>query len=76
MNRTQEAVEMLEKCISIDASYTSAYVLLARLYAVQGRQTAVSRLLSHLAKLQPDEPEPLTELAAWLATTGLYSLYF
>jgi hypothetical protein len=62
---------MLERCVRLDAAYTPAYLLLARLYQGQeGRGPAVGRLLRHVARLQPNSPDHLAELAAWLHEQG------
>jgi len=65
---------MLERCVLLDAAYVPAYLLLARLYQGQeGRGPAVGRLLRHVARLQPNSPDHLAELAAWLHHTGKHS---
>jgi len=65
---------MLERCVRLDAAYVPAYLLLARLYQGQeGRGPAVGRLLRHVVRLQPNSPDHLAELAAWLHHTGKYS---
>ena len=65
---------MLERCVRLDAAYIPAYLLLARLYQGQeGRGPAVGRLLRHVAHLQPNSPDHLAELAAWLHYEGKYS---
>jgi hypothetical protein len=62
---------MLERCVHLDAAYVPAYLLLARLYQGQeGRGSAVGRLLRHVAHLQPNSPDHLAELAAWLHQQG------
>jgi Tfp pilus assembly protein PilF len=62
---------MLERCVRLDAAYIPAYLLLARLYQGQeGRGPAVERLLRHVARLQPNSPDHLAELAAWLHQQG------
>jgi hypothetical protein len=62
---------MLERCVRLDSAYTPAYLLLARLYQGQeGRGPAVGRLLRHVARLQPNSPDHLVELAAWLHEQG------
>jgi hypothetical protein len=62
---------MLERCVRLDAAYVPAYLLLARLYQGQeGRGPAVGRLLRHVAHLQPNSPDHLAELAAWLHQQG------
>jgi hypothetical protein len=62
---------MLERCVRLDAAYIPAYLLLARLYQGQeGRGPAVGRLLRHVAHLQPNSPDHLAELAAWLHQQG------
>ncbi|XP_033611533.1 protein O-mannosyl-transferase TMTC1 isoform X2 [Cryptotermes secundus] len=71
VNRSEEAARMLERCVRLDAAYTPAYLLLARLYQGQeGRGPAVGRLLRHVARLQPNSPDHLAELAAWLHEQG------
>ncbi|XP_069696734.1 protein O-mannosyl-transferase TMTC1-like [Periplaneta americana] len=73
VNRSEEAARMLERCVRLDAAYTPAYLLLARLYQGQeGRGPAVGRLLRHVASLQPNSPDHLAELAAWLHQQGRY----
>jgi predicted Zn-dependent protease len=70
-NRSEEAARMLERCVRLDAAYIPAYLLLARLYQGQeGRGPAVGRLLRHVAHLQPNSPDHLAELAAWLHQQG------
>ena len=65
---------MLERCVRLDAAYVPAYLLLARLYQGQeGRDPGVGRLLRHVARLQPNSPDHLAELAAWLHHKGWYS---
>jgi NADH:ubiquinone oxidoreductase subunit C len=67
---------MLERCVRLDAAYTPAYLLLARLYQGQeGRGPAVGRLLLHVARLQPNSPDHLAELAAWLHQQGKVTVY-
>ena len=62
---------MLERCVRLDGTYIPAYLLLARLYQGQeGRESAVGRLLRHVARLQPNSPDHLAELAAWLHQQG------
>jgi hypothetical protein len=62
---------MLERCVRLDSAYIPAYLLLARLYQGQeGRGPAVGRLLRHVARLQPNSPDHLAELAAWLHDQG------
>jgi hypothetical protein len=62
---------MLERCVRLDAAYTPAYLLLARLYQGQeGRGAAVGRLLRHVVRLQPNSPDHLAELASWLHEQG------
>jgi cytochrome c-type biogenesis protein CcmH/NrfG len=71
VNRTEDAARMLERCVRLDAAYIPAYLLLARLYQGQeGRGPAVGRLLRHVARLQPNSPDHLAELAAWLHHQG------
>ena len=73
-NRSEEAARMLERCVRLDAAYVPAYLLLARLYQGQeGRGSAVGRLLRHVVRLQPNSPDHLAELAAWLHHTGKYA---
>ncbi|XP_069696978.1 protein O-mannosyl-transferase TMTC1-like [Periplaneta americana] len=79
VNRSEEAARMLERCVRLDAAYTPAYLLLARLYQDQeGRGLAVGRLLRHVVRLQPNSPDHLAELAAWLHQQGHYweALYY
>jgi Tfp pilus assembly protein PilF len=72
-NRSEEAARMLERCVRLDAAYIPAYLLLARLYEGQeGCDPAVGRLLRHVAHLQPNSPDHLAELAAWLHQKGTY----
>jgi hypothetical protein len=64
----------LERCVRLDAAYVPAYLLLARLYQGQeGRGPAVGRLLRHVVRVQPNSPDHLAELAAWLHHTGKYA---
>ncbi|XP_021924796.1 transmembrane and TPR repeat-containing protein 1-like isoform X2 [Zootermopsis nevadensis] len=71
VNRTEDAARMLERCVRLDAAYVPAYLLLARLYQGQeGRDPAVGRLLRHVARLQPNSPDHLADLAAWLHRQG------
>lgn len=62
MNRTKDAVTMLERCLMLNNGYTAAYLLLAKLHT--GRQTG--RLLKHVATYQPRNPEHQARYARWL----------
>ena len=57
---------MLQKCVSLDPSYTPAYLVLARL--ASGPATGV--LLRHVVRLQPKSPDHLAEYASWLYQNG------
>jgi hypothetical protein len=57
--------------VRLDSAYTPAYLQLARLYRGQeGRGPAVGRLLRHVARLEPNSPDHLAEVAAWLLQQG------
>uniref|UniRef100_A0A2H8TL04 dolichyl-phosphate-mannose--protein mannosyltransferase n=1 Tax=Melanaphis sacchari TaxID=742174 RepID=A0A2H8TL04_9HEMI len=62
MNRTKDAVTMLERCLMLNNGYTAAYLLLAKLHT--GSQTG--RLLKHVAAYQPKHPEHQARYARWL----------
>ncbi|XP_025423842.1 transmembrane and TPR repeat-containing protein 1-like [Sipha flava] len=62
MNRTKDAVAMLERCLMLNSGYTAAYLLLAKLHT--GSQTG--RLLKHVATYQPKSPEHQARYARWL----------
>ncbi|XP_018904384.2 protein O-mannosyl-transferase TMTC4 [Bemisia tabaci] len=63
MNRTTEAMAMLERCLSLNSEYTPAYLLLAKLHA----GPIAGRLLRHVALLAPHSPDHAAYYAAWLA---------
>ncbi|RZF48943.1 hypothetical protein LSTR_LSTR003019 [Laodelphax striatellus] len=62
MNRSEEAVFMLERCLRLNAGYTPAYLLLAKLHS----GPLVGRLLRHVIRLQPTSADYLAEYATWL----------
>jgi len=66
MNRTKDAVAMLERCLMLNNGYTAAYLLLAKLHT--GSQTG--RLLKHVAAYQPKHPEHQARYARWLRDNG------
>ncbi|XP_046666851.1 piggyBac transposable element-derived protein 4-like [Homalodisca vitripennis] len=53
MNRTLEAVTMLERCLRLDTSYTPAYLVLAKLHS----PPVAARLLYHVTRLLPNSPD-------------------
>lgn len=69
MNRTKDAVIMLERCLMLNSGYTAAYLLLAKLHT--GSQTG--RLLKHVAMYQPKNPEHQARYARWLRDHREYS---
>ncbi|CAH0392889.1 unnamed protein product [Bemisia tabaci] len=68
MNRTTEAMAMLERCLSLNSEYTPAYLLLAKLHA----GPIAGRLLRHVALLAPHSPDHAAYYAAWLAKHSEY----
>lgn len=62
MNKTEHAVLMLQKCIRLNANYVGAYLLLSKLY--EGH--IAGRLLKHITKLQPTNPNYFMYYAQWL----------
>ncbi|XP_050055507.1 protein O-mannosyl-transferase TMTC1-like isoform X2 [Aphis gossypii] len=66
MNRTKDAVAMLERCLMLNNGYTAAYLLLAKLHT--GSQTG--RLLKHVAAYQQKHPEHQARYARWLRDNG------
>jgi len=68
MNRTKDAVAMLERCLMLNNGYTAAYLLLAKLHT--GSQTG--RLLKHVAAYQPKNPEHQARYARWLRDNREY----
>ncbi|XP_075235053.1 protein O-mannosyl-transferase TMTC1-like [Lycorma delicatula] len=62
MNRSEEAVIMLERCLRLNAAYTPAYLLLAKLHS----GPIVGRLLRHVNRLQPANADYLAQYAEWL----------
>ncbi|XP_039295218.1 protein O-mannosyl-transferase TMTC1 isoform X2 [Nilaparvata lugens] len=62
MNRSMQAVEMLERCLRLDASYTPAYLLLAKMQP----GPLSGRLLRHVTRLHPENPDILSHYAEWL----------
>ncbi|XP_050544980.1 protein O-mannosyl-transferase TMTC1-like [Daktulosphaira vitifoliae] len=62
MNRTKDAVAMLERCLRLNSGYTAAYLLLAKMHT--GSQTG--RLLKHVATYQPKNPDHQARYAKWL----------
>jgi len=72
MNRTKDAVAMLERCLMLNNGYTAAYLLLAKLHT--GSQTG--RLLKHVAAYQPKHPEHQARYARWLRDNREYSIPF
>lgn len=70
VNRTEDAVRMLNRCILLDGSYAPAYLLLVKLYTTLGREKAVGKLLRSLTILEPQNPDNLAEYASWLYKSG------
>ncbi|XKL65096.1 hypothetical protein PGB90_005182 [Kerria lacca] len=62
MNKTEKAVQMLKKCLQLNANYISAYLLLAKLY--DGH--IAGRLLRHVTKLQSTNANYFAYYAQWL----------
>lgn len=61
---------MLERCVTLDGSYTPAYMLMAKLHALAGRDEIVGQLLHHITLLHPGNPDNLADYASWLHTRG------
>lgn len=72
MNRTKDAVAMLERCLMLNNGYTAAYLLLAKLHT--GSQTG--RLLKHVAAYQPKHPEHQARYARWLRDNGKHTFLY
>ncbi|KAK6625673.1 hypothetical protein RUM43_005972 [Polyplax serrata] len=70
VNRSSDALQMLESCIKIDTSYTPAYLLMAKLHDVDGRKKMVGQLLRQVVQLHPENPDHLAEYAGWLYDQG------
>ncbi|XP_050421177.1 protein O-mannosyl-transferase TMTC1-like [Adelges cooleyi] len=62
MNRTKDAVAMLERCLKLNSGYTAAYLLLAKMHT--GTQTG--RLLQFVATYHPKNPDHQARYAQWL----------
>ncbi|KAG8312000.1 hypothetical protein J6590_031463 [Homalodisca vitripennis] len=67
MNRTLEAVAMLERCLRLDTSYSPAYLVLAKLHP----PPIAARLLHHVTRLLPNAIEYQTYFADWLHARGI-----
>lgn len=67
MNRTGEAVAILEKCLRLDSSYTPAYLVLAKLQP----PPIAARLLHHVTRLIPNSPDYQSYFADWLHKRGI-----
>ena len=61
---------MLERCITIDNTYTPAYLLMAKLHTIAGNKKKVEQLLRHVIKMHPKNPDHLAEYAGWLYDQG------
>ncbi|KAG8305397.1 hypothetical protein J6590_070707 [Homalodisca vitripennis] len=70
MNRTLEAVTMLERCLRLDTSYTPAYLVLAKLHS----PPVAARLLYHVTRLLPNSPDYQAYFASWLHDRGVTRL--
>ncbi|EEB14054.1 smile protein, putative [Pediculus humanus corporis] len=71
VNKTAEGLRMLERCITIDNTYTPAYLLMAKLHTIAGNKKKVEQLLRHVIKMHPKNPDHLAEYAGWLYDQGL-----
>ncbi|XP_054265250.1 uncharacterized protein LOC128988078 [Macrosteles quadrilineatus] len=67
MNRTMEAVTMLERCLRLDTSYSPAYLVLAKLRS----PPIAARLLYHVTQLIPTSPDYQAYFATWLHERGI-----
>ncbi|KAK3927534.1 Protein O-mannosyl-transferase TMTC1 [Frankliniella fusca] len=65
-NRTEDAIRMWERCISLDPAYGSAYLWLAQL---EGEERA-GRLLRQLNRRTSPNPKHRAALADWLLKKG------
>jgi hypothetical protein len=71
MNRTLEAVAMLERCLRLDRSYSPAYLVLAKLRS----PPIAARLLYHVTQLLPHSPDYQAYFATWLHERGTVALF-
>ncbi|XP_054260145.1 protein O-mannosyl-transferase TMTC1-like [Macrosteles quadrilineatus] len=67
MNRTAEAVKMLEACLRLDTSYSPAYLVLAKLHS----PPIAAKLLYHVTRLLPNSPDYQAYYADWLFHHGM-----
>jgi Tfp pilus assembly protein PilF len=65
-NRTEQCIEMLRRCVSLDPAYAPAFRVLARI----ATGPATGELLRHVIHLQPRNPDALAEYAYWLYKNG------
>lgn len=65
-NRTEQCIEMLRRCVSLDPDYAPAFVILARIAS----GPATGELLRHVIHLRPRNPDALAEYAYWLYENG------
>lgn len=65
-NRTEQCIEMLKRCVSLDPAYAPAFIVLARI----ATGPAAGELLRHVIHLQPRNPDVLAEYAHWLYENG------
>lgn len=69
MNRTLDAMRMLERCLQLDRAYSPAYLVLAKLHA----PPMAARLLHHVTRLLPGSPDYQAYFASWLHHKGMIS---
>uniref|UniRef100_A0A8D8YQH0 dolichyl-phosphate-mannose--protein mannosyltransferase n=1 Tax=Cacopsylla melanoneura TaxID=428564 RepID=A0A8D8YQH0_9HEMI len=70
LNRTQEAIEALEKCIASNRNYVPAYLLLAKLCNKPFHLT--DRLYNVVLRIHPSSPDHLAYYADWLRSQYRY----
>lgn len=72
-NRTEDAIRMWERCISLDPQYGSAYLWLAQLAQVSGAwrgEESAGELLRLLNQRATPSPKHRVALADWLLHQG------
>lgn len=69
LNKTQEAVRMLEKCVQLEPTFAPAYMELTKIK--HGIQTG--RLLLKTSRLNTGDPEILARFGIWLQENRMYS---
>lgn len=70
MNRTADAVDMLDRCLRLNSVYAPAFLLLAKVQS----GSVVGRLLRHVTRLYPSNPDYLAVYAHWLRENRKYKL--